>query len=188
MENNVQLDDLFIAQEKKPAGLQTIDLVDLDPIQRVLLVADGTVTQLIEAHALQSVDILVLDQQIRRLEIDAPWLAADAGTEVCERQVVLLGGRDRVPYLYAVSLIAMDRVPVEVARGLQQKKQGIGRLLLHSGVESRRERLWFGIEQLQAPPEPIGHWTEVVSRTYRIIAGGRPLMLIEEKFPRSWTD
>lgn len=180
------MEDLFIAQGQKPAGLQPVVWAELEPIQRVLLVADGTVTHLLEAHALEPIDIVVLGQQSRRLDVEHPWLVAAPGTEVYERQVVLCGRRSAVIYLYAVSTIAMDRIPVEVARGLEQKHEGIGQLLLRSGLESRRERLWHGVEQLDSPPEPIRGWGEVLSRAYRIISGGRPLMLIEEKFPRAW--
>ncbi|MBT7550132.1 MAG: hypothetical protein HN611_15805, partial [Gemmatimonadetes bacterium] len=108
------MEDLFIAQGQRPAGLESVKWTELDAIQRVLLTADGTVTQLIEGYLSQPVDIVVLGQQIRQLEHDDPWLVAASGTEVCERQVVLCG-RDRVAYLHAVSSIVMDRVPAEVA-------------------------------------------------------------------------
>ena len=104
------LEDLFIAQGQRPAGLESVKWTELDAIQRVLLTADGTVTQLIEAYLSQPIEIVVLGQQIRQLEHDDPWLVAASGTEVCERQV-LLCGRDRVAYLHAVSSIVMDRVP-----------------------------------------------------------------------------
>ena len=179
------LEDLFIAQGQRPAGLESVKWTELDAIQRFLLTADGTVTQLIEAYLSQPIEIVVLGQQIRQLEHDDPWLVAASGTEVCERQV-LLCGRDRVAYLHAVSSIVMDRVSAEVASGLKQQNESIGRLLLQCGVESRRERLWFGEERLDAPPEPIRDWSEVLSRAYRIVSGGRPIMLIEERFPRVW--
>ena len=103
------MEDFFIAQGQRPAGLESVKWTELDAIQRVLLTADGTVTQLIEAYLSQPVDIVVLGQQIRQLEHDDPWLVASSGTEVCERQVVLCG-RDGVAYLHAVSSIGMTRI------------------------------------------------------------------------------
>ena len=70
-------------------------------MQRVFMVADGTVTQMMESYLLQPVDSIVFGQQARRLEIEDHWLVAVEGTEVCERRVVLRGRRDKVPYLHA---------------------------------------------------------------------------------------
>ena len=157
-------------------------------MQRVFMVADGTVTQMMESYLLQPVDSIVFGQQARRLEIEDHWLVAVEGTEVCERRVVLRGRRDKVPYLHAVSTIVLDRLPAQIVRGLELKSESIGRLLLRYGVESRRERLWYGLEKPDSLPDPISGWSEVLSRTYRIVSGGQPLMLIEEKIPRTWPD
>jgi chorismate-pyruvate lyase len=52
-------------------------------------------------------------------------------------------------------------------------------------METYREVLWYGKEQVEELPLPVHNLTqgEFISRTYRIIAGGQPIMLINEKFP-----
>ncbi len=62
---------------------------------------------------------------------------------------------------------------------------GIGQVLLDSQIENRREILWCSREQIADLPEAIRCLTgaDFISRTYRIIAGGQPVMLINEKFP-----
>jgi chorismate-pyruvate lyase len=179
------LEDLFIAQGQKPAGLQPVDLAALQPIQRVLLVADGTMTHMIEVLALEPMEVLLIAQEIRRLRVENPWLAVAGEIELCEREVVLRGAQSGTPHIYATATIAMDRVPAEVARCIERGNESIGRALLQSGIEYRRERLWYGIEYPDSLPEPVQSWAAggVLSRTYRIVAGGRPLMLIDEKFP-----
>ncbi len=62
---------------------------------------------------------------------------------------------------------------------------GLGRILLNSQLENRREVLWYGREQVADLPEAIEVYTgnDFISRTYRIIVGNQPIMLINEKFP-----
>ncbi len=60
----------------------------------------------------------------------------------------------------------------------------MGRVLLNSQIENRRELFWYGRETIANLPTAIAHYTghEFISRTYRIIANGQPTMLINEKF------
>ncbi len=76
-------------------------------------------------------------------------------------------------------------MPAELLRDLEQEPAGIGRALLNSQIENRRKILWCGDEQLPDLPNEIHQLTggKFLSRTYRIIAGGQPIMLINEKFP-----
>ena len=54
--------------------------------------------------------------------------------------------------------------------------QGIGR-----GIA----RLWCGLEHPKDLPEVLGHLEgkPILTRSYRIVADGQPLMLINEQFP-----
>ena len=72
-----------------------------------------------------------------------------------------------------------------MVRGLDVEPAGLGRILLNSQLENRREVLWYGREQMADLPEAISVLTghDFLSRTYRIIVGGQPMMLISEKFP-----
>ena len=55
--------DLFVAQFAKPSDLEEINLSQLTPFQRALLVTDGTVTQFIEAYTLSTVEVVLLHQR-----------------------------------------------------------------------------------------------------------------------------
>ncbi len=178
-----QMRDLFVAQFAKPAYLDAIDLRTLTPFQRALLVIDGTVTQFIEAYTMEPVEIVRLNQETQRLSTDHVWLEAPEGTAVIARQVLLQG--KSTLYVYAMSLIVSDRLPEVIKQGLEVDDEGLGDLLRRSRVETRRELLWYGLEHARELPPAIGHLADemFISRMYRIIADGQPMMLINEKFP-----
>lgn len=179
------IDRLFIAQDAKPDELEPVQMEVLRPFQRVLLVTDGTVTQVLEARACEPVDIVRLDQRERRLTADHPWLEAGLGEPVIDRQVLLKGHHTGEVYIYAVSALLPRRLPTEVQADLARPGAGLGRVLARSRLETYRERLWYGAERVDRDSEVGRHFSAklLVSRTYRILAGGRPLMLITEKFP-----
>ena len=179
------LSDLFVAQFAKPEQLGEVNLRALPPFQRALLVIDGTVTKFIETYTLEPIDIVRLGQATRPLSSDHAWLDAPKGTTVVARQVILRGRYNDVLYAYALSLIVPDRLPDAMKQGLEVDGEGLGRMILGGQMETRREVLWYGREHARGLPGAIQHLTnaEFVSRTYRVIAGGQPLMLINEKFP-----
>ena len=181
--------DLYMAQSSKPSQVTTLNLRTLTPYQRALLVIDGTVTKFIEAYSMEQIEIVRLSQEVQQLSEDHAWLEAAKGTDVMAREVLLQGKYSHRLHAYAVSLILPDRISNIVQQKLELDGEGIGRILLNSKLESRREVLWYGKENFKRLPEAIRHLTngEFLSRTYRIIAHGQPLMLINEKFP-SGTD
>ena len=177
--------DLFSTQQARPAHLGQVDLRTLTPFQRALLVIDGTVTKFLEAYTLEPVEVVLLKQEIQTLASDHKWLALPANTGIVARQVLLRGRYSATVYVYAVSLLVQDRLPSEMLGHLKAEPSGLGRVLLNSQIENRREILWYGHESLGNLPGEISQYTgnDFISRTYRIIAGGKPTMLINEKFP-----
>jgi chorismate-pyruvate lyase len=153
---------------------------------RVLATTDGTVTEILEAWADEPVELGYLDQEVAPCGVDVDALEAAPATAVLRREVVLSGGRTRQAILHAESLCVLARLPRDIVDGLLVERTPIGRLLRASRLETYREILrleteragnvgrWFG----RAPDDLL------VARTYRIIAGGRPVMLIHERFPR----
>jgi chorismate-pyruvate lyase len=177
--------DLLSAQASRPRDLETVDLRELTPFQRALVSIDGTVTKFIEAYLLDPVESVLLTQQTQTMETDHPWLALPSGGEVVSRQVLLRGRYSSRVYAYAVSLLVQQRLPDGLLRDLAIEPAGIGRVLLNSQIENRREILWYGREHLPLLPENISRYTgnDFISRTYRILTQGQPVMLISEKFP-----
>ena len=177
--------DLLSAQASRPHNLQPVNLRTLSPFQRALVSIDGTVTKFIEAYMLEPVESVPLLQQTQRLPTDHPWLELAAQSEVVARQVLLRGRYSAAVYAYAVSLLVPARLPGHLLRDLEKEPAGLGRVLLNSQIENRREILWYGRETIADLPADIARYTghNFISRTYRIVAGGQPLMLINEKFP-----
>lgn len=188
MDNAGQFDplrDLFVAQSAKPAQLGEINLRALTPFQRSLLVIDGTVTKFIEAYTMEPVEIVRLGQEKRQLPTDHAWLEAPTGTPVIARQVLLRGKYSYKIHAYAVSLIVPERLQEIARQRLEIDGEGLGRILLNNRTETFREVLWYGKEDANGVPASIRHLIddEFISRTYRIMADGCPIMLINEKFP-----
>lgn len=157
----------------------------MTPFQRVLMVIDGTVTRFIEAYTLEPIEVVRLQQQTQLLYSPHAWLKTPANTEVIGRQVLLRGRQSSTVYAYAVSKLVPSRLPTELLNDLEVAPGGLGQVLLNNQIENRREILWCGREKIADLPEAIRRLTgaEFISRTYRIVAGGQPVMLIEEKFP-----
>jgi chorismate-pyruvate lyase len=175
------------AQSAKPAALSAINLRVLSPLQRALLVIDGTVTKFLEAYVLEPIDIQQLAQNKRTLADSQEWLEAPPGTEILRRQVAIEGRYSHNLYVYAVSCVVLNRLPEKVVSSLELTGTGIGQVLYDNEIETRREILWFGREHAAEIPDTLKGRTngEFISRTYRIIAGNRPVALINEKFPAS---
>ena len=186
---NTRMKSLFVAQDKKPATLKEINFARLTPFQRGLIVTDGTVTQFIEAYTFAPVEVMLLQQKKQTLSNPHNWLQLSAGEEVISRQVTLQTHQETesspIICTYADSLIALKRLPKSILEGLESNKQGLGRLLQHSGLETRRELLWCGMETLTdlLPAVAQLEGKTFISRAYLVLANQEPLMLINEKFP-----
>jgi len=179
---------VFIAQDSRPEGLSCISPEALSPLQRSLLLIDGTVTKFLEAYLLEPVRVTRLEQSNRVLDQDDQWLQAPAGTDLIDRCVMLCGAESGQLLTYAESTIVTGRLTPSMLRGLAVDTDmgGLGRILLESRLESRRESLWFG----QESPRSRLHCQAAklydgacLLRTYRIIVSGHPLMVITERFP-----
>ena len=174
------LSRLFIAQKERPGHLGEIDLEALTPFERGLLVIVGLVTQFIEAHQLEAVDVKQLSQERIVLEGDQPWLQAAAGDRVASRSVLLTGAESGRVYVHGQALIVEERLPPGLRVALATRHLGIGRALRRERIELFGDLLWCGMEQVDLPG--LRHDRPVVSRTYRFVTAGTPSMLITERF------
>lgn len=167
------------------SDIHRVNLRALSPFQRALLVTDGTVTKFIEIITMEPVEVVQLEHGQAVLESAHPWLQTSPPTPVALRQVLIEGKYSRTLYAHATSYLVLDRLPAEARARLELQGEGIGRLLGELKIETRREILWYGTEHLTGLPPSIRDRSdgEFVSRTYRIVAGGRPIALIHEKFP-----
>lgn len=162
-----------------------VDTAELSLVQRLLLTTDGTITHILEAYSNERVEIVKLDEAIGAPEPGDADLEPDGDEPLLRRRVLIRGSVTKTPFIYAVSSIAVRRLHPAVYLDLLRTEEPIGRLLFAHRAESLREILtvrgepagdcasYFGV----AADDPA------LCRTYRILAGGRPIMMIAEKFP-----
>jgi len=179
------IDELFVAQFARPAQLSEPNLRALTPFQRALLVIDGTVTRFIEAFTMEPIEIVKLGQEKYSLAADNEWLDSLRGDPVVARTVLLQGMYSHRVHAFAASLITLDRVSDDLRSQLDAAGGSVGRILLSNRLETRREILWYGREHVDDLDSGVLQrtGTEFITRTYRIIYLGEPIMLINEKFP-----
>ena len=154
-------------------------------VQHVLLVTDGTVTNVLEAYAGEQISVVKLRQTIEPAGRSVSHLEVHHSDAVMRREVLLRGSETGRTFVYALSHIVPHRLDPAIRRGLLESNKPIGRLIEENHLETFREILSAQREQAGARGIHfgLGHTAPVTSRTYRIIAGGRPIMLITETFP-----
>jgi len=158
----------------------------LSPLQKVLLGTDGSVTRLLELATGAPVEIRTIHQEIvpadRRC---ADRLDCREGEPVNHRVVDLLNSRTGNVLIHAVSDTPLSRLSPAIRDDLMRADIPIGRILLEHQIESRREITGVCVQLPDTdpgaptpgkPPEPH------LSRQYRIIHRGLPLIHIEESF------
>ena len=154
-------------------------------LQRILLITDGTVTHLLETFAGEPICVIKLRQSIGQGGRGVEELEVGDHHRVLHREVLLVGCTTRRAFLYAASQIVPDRLDPAVRQGLLASSKPIGYLLEESRTETYRHILDVRREPATSCATYFGidGAAEVLTRTYRVFAGGRPIMLITEKFP-----
>jgi beta-ribofuranosylaminobenzene 5'-phosphate synthase len=159
----------------------------LSPVQKILLGTEGSVTQLLEGITGSPVSITTRIQEIVPADPGmAEHLDVRPGDEVNHRVVEIRNARTREVLIYATSYTPLSRLSPEFRDDLMKADIPIGKIIHEHRIESRREILHARV----TPPGPEA--TEafrmfrnepLLSREYRIIHQGKPLIRIEEQFP-----
>ena len=151
----------------------------------MLLGTDGTVTHLLEAYAGEPIEVVKLLQEFDSSTDGDRKLQVSMSDKVLRRRVVLRSSHSKQNLLYAEAVVVLDRVDQAFLDGLLDTDKPIGKLLAENRIETFREILLVD----RVPAGPCGvHFgidaaAQVISRTYRIVAQGRPMILIAERFP-----
>jgi len=166
--------------------IREFDLSSFDPVSRLLLTSDGTLTQLLEAAALEPISLVKLGERSLDAAEHVDLLAVDAGELLVERKVLLQGARSGKNYVYAESFIAADRLP-QSFRHSPSSDTPLGRLWKQHRLEIFKELVDF---RRQPAGElhryfPATLDTTLLVRAYRVFSGGEPVMLIREYFSRN---
>lgn len=178
------LGDLFIAEDARPDHLNAVEPDALPAFARVLLVTDGTVTHMLRAHFREPVEVRVEAHDFVTASKDHKWLETPDGADVLVRDVVLVGEASGRLFARARSFIALDRLTPDMREDIVTMRRSIGNVLLAHFSENRRELLWHGTAAANPDFFPASGKTghDTLERTYRVITGNRPLMVITETF------
>ena len=144
---------------------------DLPPFLRALLVADGTVTLLLQAYFGESIVVDEVVQETLTLERSLPLLGMQPGDTALCRRVVLKGVGSHRVYAGAFSLLNPSRIHPDLFTQLIDERVGMGEVLRNAARGSFREVLDIGRESEQA-----------VRRTYAVFVEQQPAILITETF------
>ena len=181
-------DDLILPDSMN-AGKALPDLLpfELNASQRILVYGQATLTRALEACYLEKIRVVILKQlQVPVLE-DCNAMEVSAGQEVLQRMVLLQGTLTMRNYVYASSVIILHRLRAGVQARILEGSTPLGEILADSRVETAREMLSCGEEKAGhlRPLLGLDPDATLISRTYQMIVGGRPAILVEEKFPKT---
>jgi choline dehydrogenase-like flavoprotein len=168
--------------------------VDSDPFDRMLLIADGTVSSLLEACTGEPITTTTTRQAGPAtldvlLAATGLWWQPDTGLvelapteQLIVRRVTLRGGRSGTPYVLAESLVVPDRLPGVNVERLSLAGASLGRLLAVSGLETRREVLRITAQRAGAASDHLGTEpsTTLACRTYSIVVRQRAAAVVTE--------
>lgn len=162
-----------------------IDLSTLNPLQRIILVYNGTLTRLLETFLNEQLTVVKLHETLEASSEPVPYLDLPAHQQIINRKICLQGQDSGINWLYAESIIVPARLPPLFRQELLESQIPIGKLWNKHRVETFKELL---------PPfqEPAGELADhfnistdyaLFGRTYRVYSNQTPIMMLTEKFP-----
>lgn len=162
-----------------------VDIDSLSLLQRILLISDGTLTDAIEAAYLEPVHLVKLGIQSAPARAAVEALDLKAGEWMMTRDILLRGATSGNNYVYARTLIALDKLDPALRRDLLESDNPIGRLWVQYKLETRKEILKIWRMAAGRLGRYFGHAASagLLARTYRVISGGVAVMVITEYFP-----
>ncbi|MDR1695953.1 MAG: chorismate lyase [Endomicrobium sp.] len=160
------------------SGLEK-DFGKLSRIQKVLLFTDGSITASLDV-LYGKTKISVLSQKTVKSDARiAELLNIKECEEVNFRTVII--HKENMPLIYAESYAPQERLNEDFKKELMASEAGIGRIIKTQNVETRREILSVNTERCENESFKSGQKL-LLSRTYRIISGGKSLVWIKEIF------
>jgi chorismate-pyruvate lyase len=172
------------------AKLNGFDVNSLGPLQRVLLITDGTLTEILEATLLERIRLVKVSQQVTSATSAHALLDPTPGEALIERKILLQGEESRRNYAYAESLIAVDRLAPSFRDALLTSDTPLGRLWLEQKLETFKE-----LQEVRSQPADglcqyfaCSGAATLLIRTYRVFSAARPIMVITEYFPTAYSE
>lgn len=174
--------DAFIARGFIEGGIittprqQQINVKQLPPILRTLLVTDGTVTKVLEAFFWEPINVEAIEQTPATANTPIDSLGIEQGETYLRREVRLRGHESGDIYVRAHSIIRTRELPADITCELIEGRIGIGQLLRTKGLETYREII-------DVFEENNTHAEHCICRTYRIYLHDVPAITVTEQFP-----
>lgn len=153
----------------------------LSNAQRILLTTDGSVTTILDVIR-GHVEIETLEQKFISADSKmAQLLDINEGDTVNYRVVVI---QTDEPLIYAISIMAVERLENHIKEDLIRADIPIGRILRKHNIESRREiKSVYAEDQSPEINEIFKSDSPMLSRTYNIIHKDQILIWLMETFP-----
>jgi beta-ribofuranosylaminobenzene 5'-phosphate synthase len=159
----------------------------LSPTQKILLGTDGSVTSLLEVITGSPVEIETLVQKVVAAdEAVAKELMVNPGELINYRVVKLKNAKTGETLIYAVSHAPLKRLDIGFREDMIRADIPIGVILKKHRIESRREITNTGFFEADHEHSQIFNIFPrelMLSRDYKIIRHGEPLIAIKEAFP-----
>ena len=161
----------------------------LSLFQKVLLVTDGTVTQLVELYTGESISVKKIENHIVANYVAPPEvqrILQTADNNALLKRIILLCGSKS--YIYAESYFVMERLPQDMRMKLETTNIPIGLLWREAKLETHREIIEYRRERNASVAAHFGidKDAELLSRTYMLYTSGKPMGVITEKFPAGY--
>jgi chorismate-pyruvate lyase len=152
---------------------------------QLLIGTNGTLTRILRVVADEEIVVQIIDQKIRPPVADEVGSGLLAGERILQRHVLLKGRSSGQQFVAAESLVAVDLLPRAIATSLTETHCSIGEIMAAGRLETFKEpaEVWVGeipdwfVVDGHRTPQP-----RTVGRRYRIISGGRPVIVITEYF------
>ncbi len=152
---------------------------------RLLLVTDGTVTELLEALTGEPLRLGLKKQVVDRTE-NHPAMVVPDGHSVClHRQITLRGEKTGKDWLYAESIILHQKLRPDARKMLEQQKIPLGVILNRQLAGNHREIVDCGYRDNVAAACHLGLAKDhpFLYRVYHVLVKIRPIAVITEWFP-----
>jgi len=165
--------------------LEGVEAHSLKPLQRVLLITDGTLTEILEAFFLERIRLIKISQQTISATVAHMQLAPNPEEVLLERKIILQGMKSNRNYVYAESVIAIERFDPPFRDKLLNSDISLGRLWVEHKLETHKELL----EVRCQPANNLSQYFEckdpslLLARTYCVFSAAKPVMVISEYFP-----
>lgn len=165
--------------------MQLVDLKILSPLQRIILISDGTLTELLEHLIDEPLQVVKLHESIDATNNEIAYLDLAKNQQVITREICLQGKSSRKNWLYAKSKIVLERLSLPFQEDLLASRIPIGKLWAKHHIETYKE-----IESpfSEAAGKLSTHFDiapedQLLGRTYRVFSNRLPIMMLTEKFP-----